>query len=140
LSIGRRLSAPVHFNTRMSAADRAALISRDPDPFNRWEAGQALATDVLLEMADTAKSGIAPRPDPVYVDTIGEVLARADEDHAFAAEMLVPPSEGELALKITPDPVAIHDARTALIRAIAEKHREAFEALYRSLESREPFT
>ena len=45
----------------MSAADRAALMSRDTDPFNRWEAGQALATDVLLEMAETAKSGIATR-------------------------------------------------------------------------------
>jgi aminopeptidase N len=140
LSVGRRLSAPVHFNTPMTAADRAALMSRDTDSFNRWEAGQALAMDVLLEMAGTATSGIAPRPDPVYADAIGEVLARAGEDHAFAAEMLVPPSEGELALKMKPaDPVAIHDARTALIRGVAEKHREAFEALYRGLESHVPF-
>ncbi len=141
LSIGRRFSAPVHFNAPMAAADRAALMSRDGDPFNRWEAGQALATDVLLEMADTAKSGIAPRPDPIYVDAIADVLAHAAEDHAFAAEMLVPPSEGELALKMSPaDPVAIHDARTALIRGIAEKHREPFEVLYRNLDSGDPFT
>jgi aminopeptidase N len=141
LSVGRRLSAPAHFNTPMTAADRAALMSRDTDPFNRWEAGQALAIEALLEMAGTANSGIAPRPDPVYVDAIGEVLAHANDDNAFAAEMLVPPSEGELALKMSPaDPVAIHEARTALIRGVAEKHREAFETLYRSLESHEPFT
>jgi len=141
LSIGRRFSAPVHFRVPMSVADRAALMSRDADPFNRWEAGQALATDALLEMAETAKSGIAPRADPVYVEAIGEVLARAEDDQAFAAEMLVPPSEGELALKMSPaDPDAIHDAREALIRGITEKHRDAFEALYRKLESGDAFT
>ncbi|HEY1961733.1 MAG TPA: aminopeptidase N C-terminal domain-containing protein, partial [Rhizomicrobium sp.] len=139
-SIGRRLSAPVHFKVSLSAVDRAALMSRDTDPFNRWEAGQALATDVLLEMAETAKSGIAPRADAIYVDAIGEVLARAEEDHAFAAEMLAPPGESELALKMTPaDPVAIHDARMALIRGVAGKHRESFGALYGKLESAQAF-
>ncbi len=141
LSIGRRFSAPVHFKVPMKAADRAALMSRDADPFNRWEAGQALATDVLLEMADTAKSGIAPRADAVYVDAVEDVLARAEEDPAFAAEMLAPPGESELALKMSPaDPEAIHDARTALIRGAAEKHRETFEALYSKLQSDGPFT
>ncbi|HEX3943418.1 MAG TPA: aminopeptidase N [Rhizomicrobium sp.] len=141
LSVGRRFSAPVHFQVPMKTADRAALMSSDADPFNRWEAGQALATEVLLEMADTAKSGIAPRADAVCIDAIGEVLARADEDHAFAAEMLMPPGESELALKMTPaDPEAIHDARTALIRGAAEKHRETFEALHGRLQSDGPFT
>jgi aminopeptidase N len=136
LSIGRRFSAPAYFNVPMNANDRAALMSRDADPFNRWEAGQALATDVLLEMADTATSGIAPRADAIYVDAIGEVLARAEADHAFAAEMLMPPSESELALKMSPaDPVAIHEARTALIRGVAEKHGDAFDALYRKLDT-----
>ncbi len=140
-SIGRRLSAPAHFKVPMTAADRSALMSRDTDPFNRWEAGQALATDVLLEMADTAKSGVAPRADAIYVDAIGDVLARAEEDHAFAAEMLVPPGEAELALKMKPaDPEAIHTAREALIRGTAEKHREAFQALYAKLESGGAFT
>jgi aminopeptidase N len=140
LSVGRRFSAPVHFNTPMTAGDRAALMSRDADPFNRWEAGQALASDVLLEMAETAKHGIAPRADAIYVDAIGEVLTRAEEDHAFAAEMLVPPAESELALKMSPaDPDAIHEARTALIHAVAETHREAFETLYRKLESADAF-
>jgi aminopeptidase N len=134
LSIGRGFSAPVHFDVKTSEADRAALMARDPDPFNRWEAGQALAADVLIEMAETEHSGIAPRADAVYVDAIGDVLATAEEDHAFAAEMLMPPTEGELALKMQPaDPVAIHEARNALIGAIAAAHGEAFRALYDKL-------
>ncbi|HEY4115409.1 MAG TPA: aminopeptidase N, partial [Rhizomicrobium sp.] len=134
LSIGRGFSAPVLFAVKASEADRAALMARDPDPFNRWEAGQALATDVLIEMAETEHSGIAPRADAIYVDAIGDVLVKADNDHAFAAEMLMPPSEGELALKMQPaDPVAIHEARNALIVAIAQAHAETFHALYDKL-------
>jgi aminopeptidase N len=134
LSIGRGFSAPVLFAVKASEADRAALMARDPDPFNRWEAGQALATDVLIEMAETEHSGIAPRADAIYVDAIGDVLVKADNDHAFAAEMLMPPSEGELALKMQPaDPVVIHEARNALIVAIAQAHAETFHALYDKL-------
>ena len=141
LSIGRRFSAPAHFKVPMKIAERAALMSRDADPFNRWEAGQALATDVLLEMADTAKSGIAPRTDAIYVDVAGDVLASAEEDHALAAEMLVPPGEAELALKMQPaDPEAIHAARNIMMYTVSEAHRETFEKLYRSLESRGEFT
>jgi len=141
LSIGRRFSAPAHFRTKASAGDRAVLMGRDADPFNRWEAGQALATDVLLEMARTEQSGIAPRADAIYVDAIGEVLERAADDYAFAAEMLIPPSEGELALMMQPaDPVALHEARQALIQAIAVAQYENFEQLYRKLDTTAPYT
>src|SRR5262249_32650279 len=74
------------------------------------------------------------------VAAAGEVLARAEEDIAFAAMMLGPPSESELALATTPpDPEAIHAARIALIRAVAEKHRTLIEALYRKLGRDAPF-
>src|SRR6185295_1482988 len=97
--------------------------------------------DVLLEMADTAKSGVAPRADAVFVDVIGDILSRAEEDHAFAAEMLVPPGEAELALKMKPaDPEAIHGARGTLIRGAAAKHRATFETLYEKLQSGSAFT
>jgi aminopeptidase N len=109
-------------------------MGRDTDSFNRWEAGQALATDILKQMTDAAKSGATPTTDMTYVEAVGLALARADEDHAFAAQMLVPPLENEMALAITPpDPEAIHSARTALIRAVALAHGAKFEALYAKL-------
>ncbi|MBV9570448.1 MAG: aminopeptidase N [Alphaproteobacteria bacterium] len=137
LSIGRRFSAPVHFKVPMDRAARAALMGRDSDQFNRWEAGQALATEILIEMASVAGG---PAVDRVYVDAIADVLARADEDHAFAAEMLVPPSEGELALKVQPaDPDAIHAARKALIGRVAQVHASEFGRIYDTLESRDSY-
>jgi aminopeptidase N len=132
-SVGRHFSAPVHFRTPLDRKARAALMAHDTDAFNRWESSQTLATDVLLEMA-AAKSGRAP--DKTYLDAVGEVIARAHEDHAFAALMLIPPGEGELAMAMNPaDPDAIHHARTALIRTVAAAHGKALDALYRELES-----
>jgi aminopeptidase N len=125
LSIGRGFSAPVVFKVPTDRRAHAALMGRDADAFNRWEAGQALATDILKEMAADPSA----KPDPAYIAAIGEVLARADEDIAFAAQMLVPPLESELALATAqPDPDAIHRARTALIRAVASAHHTEIEA------------
>jgi aminopeptidase N len=136
LSIGRRFSAPVKFKSPLDRKSRAALMGRDADAFNRWESGQVLAGEILLEMA---KAGV--KADPVYLAAIGEVLKRASDDHAFAAQMLVPPLESELALAMTPvDPDAIHAARATLIRAIAAAHGKHIEELYRKLESGSAFS
>jgi aminopeptidase N len=136
LSIGRRFSVPAKFRVRMGRRERAALMARDADAFNRWEAGQTLAREVLLDMAEAARAGRTVSPDPVIVDAMEDVLLRAGEDRAFAAQMLVAPVENELALAMAPaDPEAIHAARTAFIRAIAAAHRSRFDELYRSLGS-----
>lgn len=141
LSLGRGFSAPVTLRMTMSRADRALLMAHDPDSFNRWEAGQALATDIILSMVRMVQDGNAPTADLTYVDAIGTVLARADEDLAFTAQMLMPPSESELAQAMRPvDPDALHQARRALIGAVATTHREAFAMLYGRLSSPEPFT
>ena len=136
LSLGRHFSAPAIFKTPLDRKARAHLMKDDADSFNRWEAGQILATEILLEMANAAKSGAAPKTDQTYLDAIGEVLARADDDHAFAALMLMPPLEDELALAMSPtDPDAIHTARVALIRELAAAHGARLSALYKSLET-----
>src|SRR5258705_1090854 len=139
LSIGRNFSAPVIIRTPANSKTRAFLMGRDTDAFNRWEAGQQLSTDVLLAMIQDVQLGRSPRADSVYIDAIGGVLDRANEDHAFTALMLIPPSESELDLAVTPiDPEAIHLARNALIRTIAEAHGAVLTALYGTLESRAP--
>src|SRR5665213_2118891 len=134
LSIGRGFSAPVHFKAPLDRKARAALMGRDADAFNRWEASQTLATELLLEMAETAKSGAHAQADTIYLDAIGDVLLRAQDDQAFSAQMLVPPLESEIALLMTPaDPDAIHTARLALIRSVFLVHDVKIEKLYRKL-------
>jgi aminopeptidase N len=66
-----------------------------------------------------------------YIAAIGDVLAQAEADPAFAAQMLVPPTENELAARKTPvDPVAIHLARRSLVTAIALAHQSRLAQLY----------
>ncbi len=120
LSLGRGFSAPAIFRTPHGRAERAILMGCDRDAFNRWEAGQILAAEIMLEVAGTARAGA----DADYLAAIGEVLARAEDDPAFAAQMLMPPTENELATRKTPvDPDGIHGARMALVKAIAAAHR-----------------
>jgi aminopeptidase N len=141
LSIGRRFSAPVVIRTQTDAKTRAFLMGRDTDAFNRWEAGQQLSTELLRSMISDIQSGQSPRVDPIYIEAIDGVLQRADEDYAFTALMLIPPSEGELSLAVTPiDPEAIHIARTALVQTVAGAHGPALSALYRKLEFHGPFS
>jgi aminopeptidase N len=122
LSLGRGFSAPAIFRTPLTARDRATLMGSDSDPFNRWEAGQALAAEVMLapdgESAD-------------YVTAIGAGLGGAEKDPAFAAQMLMPPTESELAAMRAPvDPDRLHAARMGLVRAVAAAHAARFRELY----------
>ena len=107
-------------------------MGRDSDAFNRWEAGQILAGEIMLEVAGSARS--YPREEGAntdYLAALGDVLARANDDPAFAAQMLMPPTENELAaMKAPVDPDGIHAARLALMRAIAAAHGETLARLY----------
>jgi aminopeptidase N len=135
LSLGRGFSAPVIFRTPHERQDRATLMGKDSDAFNRWEAGQILASEIMLELADPASAGKARADGDVrYIEAIGDVLAGADADPAFAAQMLMPPTENELAARRAPvDPEGIHAARTALVRAIAAAHRDRLAQLYENM-------
>ena len=140
LSLGRTFSAPVSIHSETSAATRAFLMRRDTDSFNRWEAGQQLSTGVLTAMIRDVAGGKEPKADTAYLEAIGGVIARAEEDYAFTALMLIPPSESELALAATPiDPEAIHRARMRLIRDVAAAHNPVLVQLYAKLETREAF-
>ena len=127
LSLGQGFSAPAIFRTTHTRQERAVLMGCDNDQFNRWEAGQALAAEIMLDVAIPGSQGDSAD----YVAAIGDVLARALEDPAFAAQMLMPPTESELAARRTPvDPDAIHAARIALVRAMAAAHAPRFAELY----------
>jgi aminopeptidase N len=132
LSLGRGFSAPAIFQTAHTRQERAVLMGRDPDPFNRWEAGQALAADIMLDGAVPGLTGASAD----YITAIGAVLDTAMDDPAFAAQMLMPPTESELASRRTPvDPDAIHGARMALVRAIAAAHGPRFAEIYEATQA-----
>jgi aminopeptidase N len=113
----RGFSAPVVMETDAEPKDRYALLASDPDLFNRWEAGQELASDLILRRAAGAADEVNEER---YAEALGRALSDQAADNAFKALLLALPSEPDLALA-TPsaDPAAIHAAREALRERLA---------------------
>ncbi|SNR49651.1 aminopeptidase N [Paracoccus sediminis] len=125
----RGFSAPVTLSRPLDDATRAFLLAHDTDPFARWEAGRDLALSALT----AASRGQAVSGD--YVDAIGHLIADGNADPAFRALCLNLPGEEEIATRlssqgIVPVPDAIHVAREALARRIAETHLDLLSRLY----------
>jgi aminopeptidase N len=140
-SVGRGFSAPVRFEVDLKNDDRAFLMAKDSDSFNRWEAGQALATDALIRMTADVRAGKTPKVDQLYVNSFGELLRDARKDPAFTALATQLPSEMELAQVIgDADPDTIHAARETLRKALAAAHNGALRETYQSLKSNEPYS
>ncbi|MDV7141950.1 aminopeptidase N [Tropicimonas sp. TH_r6] len=138
-SILRDFSAPVIVERDLSAQDRAFLLAHDTDPFNKWEAGRALAKDVLLRMIteDTA-------PDAGFLDALKDVARDDSLDPAFRALALGLPGQDDLAQTLfeagrTPDPLVIHAARQRLRKAIAESLGPVLDVLYDEMAIHGPY-
>lgn len=129
-SILRGFSAPVIVERETSDAERAFLLAHDTDPFNRWEAGRALARAGLMA---TLRQGAAP--DPLYLDAITRMAGDESLDPAFRALALDLPGEDELAQALfdagdSPDPRAIWTALEGLREARAGAMKSLAPALY----------
>jgi aminopeptidase N len=103
LSLNRGFSAPVTLQTASSAAQQQFLMGHDSDPFNRWEAGQARARQLLLDSV-SALLQQAPMPDfSAFALALRDTLKDTRLDMAFKALMLGLPSEAEMAASLGHD-------------------------------------
>jgi len=133
-SLLRGFSAPVKLKD-VPLERLKFLAINDPEPFARWEAGQQVATRVLLDGIEACRNGEAPAPlDPNIVTALRRILADAERDPAFAAEALTLPSEAFLADQLAVvDVDAIHaareSARVELGRALSMELASAYVAL-----------
>jgi aminopeptidase N len=132
-SLLRRFSAPAILKFAYGEAELTHLMAHDADPFNRWEAGQRLATGILLRGIEAHRAGRGIDVPRAFVDAFARVLRDGPQDPAFAAEALALPSETYLAEQLeVVDPDAIHAVRTHLRRTLAGELRGELAAMYRS--------
>ena len=140
-SLLRGFSAPVVLDIDLAEAELTHLMAHDSDPFNRWEAGQVLATRIILNGVAALKAGKPMEIPTAYVEGIGRVLANASRDPAFAAECLALPDESTLAEQMdVADPDAIREARRRLKREIADRYRTRFEGAFRHFSVTGPYS
>ena len=139
-SLLRRFSAPVKL--KGVPLERLKFLAvHDPEPFARWEAGQQVATRVLLDGIAAHQRGETPAPlDSDLVATMRRILADADRDPAFAAEALSLPSESFLADQLAVvDVDAIHAARDASRAALGEALAVELATAYQALADAGPY-
>jgi aminopeptidase N len=137
-SFGRGFSAPVKWNVKLGRSERAFLMGRDSDLVNRWDAGQQLAQEVLLELAESGQGQV----DADLLNAYAAIFDDAARDPAFAALALTPPSTSELLQAMpsgTADPERAHAARQRLLEGIASRLGDRLRPAYDSLASDEPF-
>ena len=140
-SLLRGFSAPVVLRCDYSAADLAHLMAHDSDSFNRWEAGQRLALDVLLAAIVDIRAGREPSWPEDFVAACGRLIADAPADPGFAAEALSLPAAGYIAEQLHEvDADAILAARVALRRHLATRFEHEWRRLYMSSGIAGPYT
>ncbi|MGE0004956.1 MAG: aminopeptidase N [Parvibaculaceae bacterium] len=136
LSLNRSFSAPVRITKRTSMADQLFLMKSDNDTFNRWEAAQRAAHDLLGADIDGRTSSAGDRTS--FISALRAVLDDAAVDQDFKAAMLTLPSEQEIATLIARDvdPGAIHRTREALRADIGKGLGEALLHVWTNTKAR----
>jgi len=143
-SLLRGFSAPVRLDFELSKDDLLRLFRHDSDPFNRWQAAQSYAMQLLVSATATVRRGASDQSeafgDDAFADAIAHLI-RSTDDHAFAAQILMLPSEGDIAREIGQDidPEAVMQARRAVRQALARALTTTLEVLYRALSSDETY-
>ena len=144
-SILRNFSAPVVLDVEYTDAELAFLLAHDSDPFNRWEAGQRLATRSLLSLTaavqDASQAGHVVALEEVLnnaasnSDALGKafglILNDTTLDAAFREQALTLPSEALLAEQTEViDPQAIHRSRQYLRGKLGQALKDDLLAAY----------
>jgi aminopeptidase N len=126
----RGFPAPVALDDGLTSEDRLAQMAYDPDPYTRWEAGQALARAAIVSRAGVMKAGQKPAPETAFATALSREIDRAQQDPAFAALALRLPDLNDLIqLAESPDPDALFAAREDLRRELATALRQKLRPL-----------
>ena len=139
-SLLRGFSAPVVLTRATSSAERAFLLAHDTDPFNKWEAGRALAKEVLISRIT---EDVATTPD--WLAAVETVTFDDSLDPAFRALTLRLPGEDDLAQTLhaaghVPDPAVIHGARQSMLGDLARHLAKRLPTLIAAHETPGPFS
>ncbi|MGR9051731.1 MAG: aminopeptidase N, partial [Gammaproteobacteria bacterium] len=138
LSILRGFSAPVKLDMARDVSELAFLLRHDSDPFNRWEAGQQMASRIIMDLVAARRKGRSMVVDPSMIESYEYLLRQSWQDLSYFALLLGLPSETYLAEQMTViDVEGIHQAREQVTTELAESLRQPLLELYQTHHSDE---
>jgi len=138
-SLLRGFSAPVKLHFDHSRDELMFLMSHDSDGFNRWNAGQQLAVEVLQELLDDYRASrtlvldqrVVTAWDNVLQSCIDKCRKNQPQDKEMVSQLLTLPSEAylsELAAEI--DVAGIHAVREFVADTLARTLAGKFAVLH----------
>jgi aminopeptidase N len=119
----RGFSAPVELRCERTHGEYAFAMANDSDAFNRWEAGQQFAMELLVGMVEAIGRGEEPVLASTFIDAWGVVLNDQALDPSLVSLALVLPTEPYLFERFEVlDPGHVHAAREAARKQLARAH------------------
>jgi len=133
-SLLRGFSAPVRLTTSLDPDQIEFLMMHDSDPFNRWQAAQTYALNLLTAAA--RGGGERERVRGTAAAQLANALGATARDEAllpaYRAEFLKLPTESDVARELARevDTDAVHEARETLRATIGRESRATLAGLY----------
>jgi aminopeptidase N len=134
-SLLRDFSAPVRLNISLNPDQIEFLMMHDSDPFNRWQAAQSYATNLLTAAArDGVGEEVVGREATRLAQALGTTASEASLSAAYRAEFLKLPSESDIARELARnvDPDAVRKAYETLRATIGRKIKSTLADIYDS--------
>ena len=144
LSVLRDFSAPGRLNISLNPDQIEFLMMHDSDPFNRWQAAQSYATNLLTA---AARDGVGEEPvvgkeASRLAQALGTTASEASLSAAYRAEFLKLPSESDIARELARnvDPDAVRKAYETLRATIGRKIKVTLADIYDGSAASGPFS
>jgi aminopeptidase N len=130
-SILRDFSAPVTLKNGYTKNDLLFLFAHDIDAFNRWDAGQKLFGNLMVNLVRDYQKGVPFELDPRVMDAFRKTLCHETLDKALIAAALTLPSEIEIGNRMDRiDVDGIHHARQFVMYELARTLQKDFRRIY----------
>ncbi len=135
ISINRSFTSPVKIDDRETDSDRSFRMAHDQDAFNRWEAGQAFAQDILIKMVEELEANRAPQIPSDFLAAWEQILKDPNIDPAFRSLLMTLPSVETVAEAMTiANFDAIFSARQTLRNTLALANSKRLEVIWNDMQ------
>ncbi|EIJ41750.1 aminopeptidase N [Beggiatoa alba B18LD] len=132
-SLLRHFSAPIKLNFSCQRQELAFLMAHDSDPFNRWEAGQQFAQQVIFDLLADWQAGKTLQLDALFSEAVLKILQDDKLDGSIKSLMLTLPTEnflGQQQAEVAVD--GLFAVRQFVLKQLAEVHYAEWLAIYRA--------
>jgi aminopeptidase N len=142
-SLLRGFSAPVRLTISLDPEQIEFLMMHDKDPFNRWQAAQTYATNLMTAAARGGgdMAGVTGKEAVRLAQALGQTAGDSSLAAAYRAEFLKLPSESDIARELARhvDTDAVRAARETLRQTIAGEIGSSLAELYVAIAPQGPY-